>query len=219
MKLLIIEDEKQISEPLSEALHDNGFIVDCVEDGITGFKLAKKDIYDCVILDLNLPEMDGIEVARELRKLKNTTPILMLTARVNQENTIEGFESGADDYMTKPFHFEELLLRIKALIRRNSLNKEDELEIGRIKIDTTRKKVYLGKKEIKLNAKEYGILEYLVRNQGRPVSQEEILEHVWGDEIDFFTQTIRTNVKTLRKKIDPGKKVIKTIKGVGYVAE
>jgi len=219
MKLLIIEDEKKISEPLKEALVDNGYIVDCVEDGLSGFELAKNSSYDCIILDLNLPGMDGIEVAKKLRDESNTTPILMLTARIGQEKIIEGFESGADDYMIKPFHFKELLLRIQALIKRNSLNKANWLEIGKIKIDSIRRKVFIGEKEIKLNTKEFGILEYLLRNAGRPVSQEEILEHVWGDEIDFFTQTVRTNIKTLRKKIDPEKKFLKTIKGSGYLIE
>ena len=219
MKLLIIEDEKKISEPLKEALVDNGYIVDCVEDGLNGFELAKNSSYDCIILDLNLPGMDGIEVAKKLRDESNTTPILMLTARIGQEKIIEGFESGADDYMIKPFHFKELLLRIQALIKRNSLNKANWLEIGKIKIDSIRRKVFIGEKEIKLNTKEFGILEYLLRNAGRPVSQEEILEHVWGDEIDFFTQTVRTNIKTLRKKIDPEKKFLKTIKGSGYLIE
>jgi len=219
MKILIIEDEKQISEPLKEALSDNNFIVDSVEDGLWGYDLIKKVNYDCVILDLNLPGMDGIDVIKKLRAEKNITPVLMLTARIGQEKIIEGFKSGTDDYMTKPFHFEELLLRIKALIKRSSLNKVDEMGVGNIKIDKLRKKAFLGKKEIILNAKEYGILEYLLRNQSRPVSQEEILDHVWGDEIDLFTQTVRTNIKTLRKKIDPDKKHIKTVKGSGYLID
>ncbi len=219
MRLLLIEDEKKIGLPLKKALERHLYAVDYFTNGQEGYDEAGINEYDCIILDLNLPGMDGMEVAKNLRDDGNLTPILMLTARTEQEDIIEGFENGADDYLRKPFHFQELLHRINSLIKRNSPQKGETLSIKEIEINTTLKKAYNKGKEIKLNAKEYGILEYLLRNKNRVVSQEELLEHVWDREIDSFTQTIRTNVKTLRQKVDPSKKFIKTVKGSGYIAD
>jgi DNA-binding response OmpR family regulator len=216
MRLLIVEDEKKIGLPLKKALERHLYAVDYVQNGKEGYLEASVNGYDCIILDLNLPGMDGIEVATRLRNDAITTPILMLTARSEQEDLIEGFESGADDYLRKPFHFQELLLRINALVKRNSSHKSEVLEAGKVTFDSNLRKAFLDGVEAKLNAKEYGILEYLLRNKGRVVSQEELLEHVWDREVNIFTQTIRTNVKTLRQKIDPDKKLIETVKGSGY---
>jgi len=219
MRLLIIEDEKKIVLPIKNALERHMYAVDYSLEGKDGYGKAKTSNYDCIILDLNLPGMDGLEIAHKLREDNILTPILMLTARTEQEDVIEGLENGADDYLRKPFHFNELLLRINALIKRNSLNKAELLKVGDIVVNTKLKKVYKNTKEIKLNAKEYGVLEYLLRNIERVISQEELLEHVWDREIDFFTQTVRTNIKTLRRKIDPSKRLIKTIKGSGYAID
>ena len=216
MRLLIVEDEQKIVLPLKKALERYKYAVDYSLDGIDGYEKAKLNEYDCIILDINLPKMNGLEITQNLREKNVLTPILLLTARTEQEDVILGFENGADDYLRKPFHFKELLLRINSLIKRNNINKSELLVVKNIIIDTKLKKVLKNSIEIKLNAKEYGILEYLLRNRERVVSQEELLEHIWDREIDCFTQTVRTNIKTLRQKIDSDKKIIQTIKGSGY---
>ncbi len=219
MRILIVEDETAISEPLKKALERRKFVVDTAEDGKSGYEKASINNYDSIILDLNLPEMGGIEVAKKLRAEGKSTPILMLTARSMQNNKYEGFEAGTDDYLTKPFDFQELLYRLEALIKRTVDVPETLINVGGITLDLRGLKVTINDSQIPLNAKEFGILEYLMRNKGRVVSQEELLEHVWDEEIDAFTQTVRTNIKTLRKKVDPGKNLIKTFKGKGYVIE
>lgn len=217
MKILIIEDEPSIAAPIQRILERRAYAVDYVEDGRSGYKMAKINEYDCILLDLNLPEMDGLEVAKMLRKDKISTPILMLTARTTQQDKWEGFESGTDDYLTKPFDIKELLLRIKALVRRNSKNEGTTLSVEDLTLDLDSLLVTKGSEEITLNNKEFGILEYLLRNKGKVVSTEELLEHVWNSDVDSFTQAIRTHIKTLRQKIDPNKKIILTKRGVGYV--
>jgi DNA-binding response OmpR family regulator len=219
MRVLIIEDELAISEPLKLALEKRNFAVDLATDGKSGLDKALINTYDCILLDLNLPEMDGLEVAKKLRESENFTPILMLTARTTINNKYEGFEHGTDDYLTKPFDFKELLLRIQSLIKRSSIDRTLNLSAGDVTLDVTSLTVNKNGKLINLNAKEYGILEYLLRKRGKIVSQEELLEHVWNEEIDSLTQTVKTNIKTLRKKIDPKKIIIKTFKGRGYVIE
>ncbi|MBP9758905.1 response regulator transcription factor [Candidatus Dojkabacteria bacterium] len=219
MRLLIIEDESAISIPLKKGLEKRNFAVDVAEDGKIGYEMASVNNYDCLILDLNLPEMDGIEVASTLRQDKIETPILMLTARARQKDILEGFISGTDDYLVKPFDFQELVFRINALIKRNSKILDNILTAKDIVMDTLSLKVNKNNKEVILNAKEYGILEYLMRNKGKMVSQEELIEHVWNESLDLFSQTVRTNIKTLRKKIDPKKEIIKTFKGKGYIIE
>ena len=217
MKILIIEDEPSIAAPIQRILERRAYAVDYVEDGRSGYEMAKINEYDCILLDLNLPEMDGLEVAKMLRKDKISTPILMLTARTTQQDKWEGFESGTDDYLTKPFDIKELLLRIKALVRRNSKNEGTTLSVEDLTLDLDSLLVTKGSEEITLNNKEFGILEYLLRNKGKVVSTEELLEHVWNSDVDSFTQAIRTHIKTLRQKIDPNKKIILTKRGVGYV--
>lgn len=219
MRLLIIEDETGITTPLKKALEKEGYAVDVANDGKTGFEMAVVNGYDCLILDLNLPEMDGITIARKLRKDGHTTPILMLTARSTLEEKWEGFESGTDDYLTKPFDYKELLFRISALIKRASMHKEEILECHNVSLNSKAKSVTVSGKQVELNNKEFGILEYLMRNSGTIVSAEDLLEHVWDDDVNVFTQTIRTNIKTLRKKVDPGKDLIKTRRGSGYIIE
>lgn len=217
MRILIVEDEIEIANPVRRFLQRNAFAVDYAPDGKAGLDLALANSYDCILLDLNLPQMDGLEVANKLRKSHIQTPILMLTARTRQDQIWEGFENGTDDYMTKPFDLKELLLRVQALIRRNSRNQDEILQAGNIELDPQTRTVRSAGELVELNSKEYGILEYLLRNQNKLVSTEELLEHVWDREIDMFTQTVRTNMKTLRRKIDPDKKIIKTIRGQGYV--
>lgn len=217
MKILIIEDEEGIVAPLKAGLERRNFAVDTAFDGIAGLRAAQVNSYDCILLDLNLPGLDGLEVAERLREKGNNTPILMLTARELKKDIWSGFESGADDYLTKPFDFVELVYRINALIRRNSQQQGDILKVGDIVVDTNAISVTKAGIEVSLNKKEYGILEYLIRKKGVMVSAEELLEHVWNASIDSFSQTVRTNIKTLRKKVDPNKKIIKTVKGYGYI--
>jgi two-component system, OmpR family, response regulator len=219
MRILIIEDENAIAEPVKKALERRKFAVDIANDGKSGYELASVNDYDCIVLDLNLPYIDGLEIAKRLRANDIVTPILMLTARTGTENVVQGFESGTDDYLAKPFDFRELVLRIQALVKRNGKVQTEELSAHDIVLNTSSLKVFKSGVEVRLNAKEYGILEYLLRNQSKVVSQEELLQHVWNEEIDSFTQTVRTNLKTLRQKVDPTKELIKTFKGKGYVIE
>ncbi|PIY18112.1 DNA-binding response regulator [Candidatus Dojkabacteria bacterium CG_4_10_14_3_um_filter_Dojkabacteria_WS6_41_9] len=219
MRLLLIEDEEGITIPLKAGLERRNYAVDVSDNGANGLRMALINQYDCILLDLNLPELDGLEVARRLREKENKTPILMLTARDLRKDIWAGFESGADDYLTKPFDFVELVYRVQALIKRNSLQSSPVLEAANIVVDTAAIRVCRDGIAIPLNKKEYGVLEYLLRNRGRMVSSEELLEHVWDKDIDSFSQTVRTNIKTLRKKVDPNKEIIKTIKGYGYIID
>lgn len=216
MKILIIEDERDIALPLKKFLEKYGFAVDFVEDGKTGLSYSRINKYDCILLDLNLPEIDGIAVAKALRQRSNNTPIIMVTARSQIYNKLEGFESGADDYITKPFDLQELLARIRAVIKRHSLNKSIRLKFEDYELLPEQNKVKYKTKEIDITTKEAAILEYLIRNKGKLVSTEELLEHVWDREVDMFTDTVKTHIKTLRKKIDPDKKIIKTVRNKGY---
>ncbi|MEI7578543.1 MAG: response regulator transcription factor [bacterium] len=217
MKILIIEDEPNIAEPIKKALMRRSIAVDYTGDGKKGLSLLEINKYDCLILDLNLPGLDGLEIAKRMREQKINTPILMLTARTAQKDIWQGFATGTDDYLTKPFDLQELIFRVQALIRRNSKNQDEALSTANIMVKPLSCQVFRDEQEIALNKKEFGILEYLLRNQGKVVSTEELLEHIWDQEIDIFTQTVRTNIKTLRKKVDPEKKIIHTIIGKGYV--
>lgn len=219
MRLLIVEDEIAIAQPLKLALEKRNFAVDIAITGPLGLSKARENDYDCLILDLNLPDIDGLEIAKRLRAEGSLVPILMLTARTSQQNIYDGFEAGTDDYLVKPFDFKELLYRIQSLLKKNTPTANTLLTAYNITLDTRTLKVSKEGQDISLNAKEVGILEYLLRNKGKVVNQEELLEHVWNESIDMLTQTVRTNIKTLRKKIDPEKKIIKTFKGKGYVVE
>ncbi|MFZ6022168.1 MAG: response regulator transcription factor [Patescibacteria group bacterium] len=219
MRLLLIEDENAIAIPLKRTLERRGYAVDYEENGEMGLRQALVNEYDCILLDINLPGMDGLSVAHRLREKGKSTPILMLTARNLQKNIWEGFESGADDYLTKPFDLKELVYRISSLTKRTKRNSEEIFLLGEYKIDTNAIKVTKEEKVLPLNRKEFGILEYLLRQRGKVVTAEELLEHVWDANIDSFSQTVRTNIKTLRKKIDPMKNYIKTVKGYGYIIE
>ncbi len=221
MRLLIVEDEQALVKPVKKFLEGKGFAVDTVDNGKDAIEYALETKYDCILLDLNLPEIDGITVADTLRKEEVQTPIIMVTARSQIYNKLEGFESGADDYVTKPFDLNELVARINAVIKRSSKNSDEILTFGEYEVQVESNKVIDSEegREIELSNKEMGILEYLLRNKGVIVSAEEILEHVWDREIDMFTSTVKTHMKTLRKKIDPKKKHIKTVRGKGYILQ
>jgi DNA-binding response OmpR family regulator len=218
MKLLLIEDEESLRRPVKYFLEKNNFTVDEAEDGKQGLELVDTNEYDCILLDLNLPEIDGIEVAKRIRESGNTVPIIMVTARSQVYDKLKGFDQGADDYVTKPFDLKELVARINAVIKRNSINKEENLTFGDYAVFPDRDIVVDNKtkKETTLSNKEMGVLEYLLRSKGKIVSAEELLEHVWDREIDMFSETVKTHIKTLRKKVDPKKKFIKTVRGKGY---
>ena len=223
MRLLIIEDEPDLALPMQKVLQREGFAVDYADDGEKGLNLAKLNDYDCLLLDLNLPKIDGIELAKQLRARQNNVPIIMVTARSQIYNKLEGFAHGADDYVVKPFDMVELIARIKVVIKRNSANKLLVLKFSNCELipEQNLVKKYLGQKvlRIDLTTKETGVLEYLLRNKGRLVSTEAILEHVWDQEVDLFTDTVKTHIKTLRQKIDPQKKIIQNIRNKGYRIE
>ncbi|OGY87627.1 MAG: hypothetical protein A2233_01610 [Candidatus Kerfeldbacteria bacterium RIFOXYA2_FULL_38_24] len=219
MKILIVEDEVGIGKPLQKSLERHGFAVDYAQTGKEALKLAHIYQYDCILLDINLPEIDGLTVVQQLREEANTTPIIMLTARTQLYNKLEGFGVGADDYITKPFHLEEVIARIHAVIKRTCANKNTSLQFGGYELFPEKNIVVShakNDKKIILTSKEAAILEYLIRNNDRIVSTEEIIEHVWDREVNSFTDSVKTHIKTLRQKIDPKKIIINTIRGKGY---
>lgn len=217
MKILFVEDNLNYAEPVKRSLERVGYIVELETNGKEGYEKALINQYSVIILDINLPEMNGIDICLRLRKENIKIPILMLTASSAQVDKISGFTGGADDYVIKPVDLQELKLRLDALIRRSSMNTSVTLEAKDIQYYPESMKVVKNKKEIILSAKEGSILEYLLRNKGKVISSEELLENVWDSEVDLFTQTVKTHIKTLRKKIDPEKKIILTQKRVGYV--
>lgn len=216
MRILIIEDEADIADTIKIYLEKQGYAMDVKYDGNTGFSALKLNQYDCCLLDLNLPGKDGMEIINDIREAGNIVPVIMLTARSQIYDKLDGFKHGADDYMTKPFHLAEVVARIEAVIRRFSDNKSHSLYLEDYEIIPTQNRVVKGDKIIDLSTKEMRLLEYLVRNQNRIIPAEELLEHVWDDSVDLFSDTVKTHIKTLRKKIDPNKKIIKTVKGKGY---
>ncbi|MDD2270509.1 MAG: response regulator transcription factor [Candidatus Dojkabacteria bacterium] len=217
MKVLIVEDEPVLRKLEKNFLEKKGFVVDGVTDGKEALSMLKLNEYDCVLLDLNIPGKDGISVSKEIRRMGKDVPIIMVTARSQIYDKLEGFDSGADDYITKPFDMKELVARVNAVIKRSSINQEEIIKLGDMEIYPEKNTVSIGSLEKELTNREMGILEYLVRNKGRIISPEELLEHVWDSNVDMFTDTVKTHIKTLRKKIDPKKKFIKTIRGKGYV--
>ncbi len=220
MKILIVEDDRNLRELLSNFFLSKKYVVEEARDGAEALKLIFTNEYDCILLDLNLPLVDGVKVAKEVRKREMDLPIVMLTARSEIYNKLEGFDTGADDYITKPFDMKEVLARVNAVIRRYSNNKQNVLEFNKMSVcPESNKLVAKNGKEILLSNKEMGILEYLIRNKNKIISAEELLEHVWDREIDVFSDTVKTHMKTLRKKIDSEKKGIKTIRGKGYIYE
>ena len=218
MKILIIEDEESLRKIIKRYLEKRNFIVDEAQDGKEALSKIHIDTYECLLLDLNLPEIDGITLSKRLKDEGYDIPTIMVTAKSQIYNKIEGFEAGADDYITKPFELSELLARVRAVVKRSSNNKEQILKLGNYEVYPERNSVLNMKsgEDIILSNKEIGILEYLLRNKGRIVSVEELMEHVWNGDLDSFSQTVKTHIKTLRQKIDNKKKLILTIRGKGY---
>jgi DNA-binding response OmpR family regulator len=216
MRILIIEDEVDIADTLKLYLEKQGFAVDVKYDGNSGFLALKLNQYDCCILDLNLPGKDGMEIIDDIRKIGNIVPVIMLTARSQIYDKLDGFKHGADDYITKPFHLAEIVARIEAVIRRFADNKDYNLYLENCEIIPTQNRVIQDGQVIDLSTKEMRLLEYLIRHKNRLIPAEELLEHVWDDSVNILSDTVKTHIKTLRKKIDPDKKIIKTVKGKGY---
>jgi DNA-binding response OmpR family regulator len=218
MRILLIEDDEIIAERIQAGLERAHFSVDVAYDGETGLQMARVGPYAVVILDLMLPGRDGWSVCEALRVRRNPVPILMLTARGAVEDRVRGLNTGADDYLPKPFDFNELVARIRALLRRDHLQKGRVLQIADLEIDPAARQVQRGGKEIVLTPREFSLLEALARNEGRALTREYILERVWGDD-ESYSNTVSFHVASLRKKIDAeyAVKLIHTVHGVGYV--
>ncbi|OGO02752.1 MAG: DNA-binding response regulator [Chloroflexi bacterium RBG_13_53_26] len=219
MRILITEDEKDLADALATGLRRQGYAVDIAYDGEQALLLAEVNSYDLIILDLNLPKVDGIKVCSTLRGWGSSAGILMLTARAGLDDRIKGLDQGADDYLVKPFHFPELLARVRAILRREGDSRKPILRAGDLMLDSNALRASVKDTPVMLTAKEFGILEYLIRNAGRVVSQEELLEHVWGEEANAFTQSIKVHITNIRKKLSlaGGEGLISTMKGKGYL--
>src|SRR4030043_641318 len=214
MRILIIEDEHKIANSIKRGFEQETWATDVAYDGEAGYDMAASEDYDVIVLDLMLPKMDGVEICKKLRAEGVHIPILMLTARGELSDRVEGLNSGADDYLVKPFAFEELLARVKALGRRPKQASSEELKTGDVTLNTNTFEVKKGAKVIDLSRKEFALLEYLMRNSGRVVSKENIIAHVWDYESDILPNTVEVFVGYLRDKI--GGDLIKTIRGFGY---
>jgi two-component system copper resistance phosphate regulon response regulator CusR len=218
MRILLVEDEEKVSRFVARGLAAERFAVDVAEDGVRGLELATTYHYDLVILDLLLPGMGGTDVLRRLRRTNGEVPVLVLTARDAVAAKVENFEAGADDYLTKPFAFAELLVRIKALLRRGPVARASVLRVADLELDRLSQQVRRAGQRIELTAKEYALLEYLMANAGRVLSRTMIIEHVWDQSFDGVTNIVDVYVRHLRSKVDDAyePKVIRTVRGVGY---
>jgi two-component system, OmpR family, copper resistance phosphate regulon response regulator CusR len=219
MRILLVEDEPAAAQMLAKGLREQSYAVDVATDGETAVYQAGVNDYDLVILDVMLPHKDGFEVCRELRAEGLAFPILMLTARDAPPDRVAGLDTGADDYLTKPFDFYELLARLRALLRRGPVLRPETIKIADLSIDTRARRVRRGDRQIELTAKEYALLEYLARRAGEVVSRAEIAEHVWEENFDPFSNLIEVYVQRLRRKIDEGHapRLLRTRRGEGYV--
>ncbi|MDO8691621.1 MAG: response regulator transcription factor [Dehalococcoidia bacterium] len=220
MYILVVEDDQRLSRLLARALTEAGHRVEVESDGSNGLQRAETGVYDLVLLDVMLPEMNGLEVCRYLREQHVLTPILMLTARDAISDRVQGLDAGADDYLTKPFALEELLARVRALSRRAKSGAEDDNQrVGDLVLDPTHREVRRGESLIELTAKEFSLLEYLMRHAGRVVTKAQITDHVWGYDSDASSNVVEIYVHYLRNKIDKGfgRPLIRTVRGVGYV--
>jgi two-component system copper resistance phosphate regulon response regulator CusR len=219
-RVLLVEDEKRIADFLQRGLDSNGYSVDHAIDGQTALEKVHEVDYDLVILDLMLPDMDGLSVLEKIRNRKVSPPVLILSARGGVDDRVKGLELGADDYLVKPFAFVELLARVRALLRRG-LPTPEKLTIADLVMDCARRRVTRGGEPVDLAPKEYAILEYLLRNRGRPLSRTMIVEHVWDMEYDGLTNIVDVYIRHLRSKIDDRYpvKLIQTIRGIGYMLD
>lgn len=219
MKILLVEDDKRVAHFIKKGLKENHYVVDVAYDGTEGFYLATQEKYDLIILDIMLPKMDGIELLQGIRKHGITCPVFFLTAKDKTSDIVLGLDSGADDYLVKPFSFNELLARIRALMRRGTSEKKTEIAVADLRLNMVTHEVCRGDHKIELTPKEYLLLEYLVLNKGQVVTRTMISEHVWDYHFDTITNVIDVHINHLRNKIDKdfNPPLIHTIKGVGYV--
>jgi len=218
--ILVVEDAREVLSVLERTLSDSGFTVLTATDGESGLELALDRRPDLVILDIGLPRLDGYDVARELRARAFTNPLLMLTARGTISDKVEGFDAGADDYLAKPFSYDELLARVRALLRRSAMRTDQAMiRVGDLIIDPFSRDVRRGNREISLTQKEYALLEYLARHAGMPVTREQISQQVWKQDFDPTTNIVDVYINYLRKKVDQDgeRSLVHTVRGVGYV--
>lgn len=218
MRLLIVEDERKIADSVALGLRAERFAVDVAYDGSEGRKMAAQHQYDLLILDLMLPGMGGTDLLRSVRETNSHVPILILTAMSGTAEKVKHFEAGADDYLTKPFAFAELLVRVKALLRRGSVSRANRLQVADLELDRLSQTARRAGQKIELTSKEYGLLEYLMSNAGRVLSRTMIIEHVWDQSFEGLTNIVDVYVRHLRQKIDDPfeHKLLKTIRGAGY---
>lgn len=218
MRLLLVEDERKVSDIIARGLRAEGFAVDMAHDGPSGWEMASSVDYDLIVLDLMLPGLSGTELLRRLRLGGNHTTVLVLTARDATADKVENFEAGADDYLTKPFVFAELLVRVKALLRRPAVSRSNVIRVADLEVDRLAHQVRRAGKRIELTSKEFGLLEYMAAHAGRVLSRTMIMEHVWDDSFEGLTNIVDVYVRHLREKVDqPHKqKLIHTVRGAGY---
>lgn len=214
MRILVVEDDKELNRQLAEALADAGYVVDRAYDGEEGHFLGDTEPYDAIILDLGLPQMDGISVLERWRRENRKAPVLILTARDRWSDKVAGIDAGADDYVTKPFHIEEVLARVRALIRRAAGHASSELACGDLRVDTKSSRATIAGKPLKLTSLEFRLLAYLMHHQGEVISRTELVEHLYDQDFDRDSNTIEVFVGRLRKKM--GIDMIETIRGMGY---
>jgi two-component system, OmpR family, copper resistance phosphate regulon response regulator CusR len=219
MRILVIEDDPRVASFIRRGLSADKFLVDVAPDGQSGLELAVSKDYSLIVLDLMLPGMTGQDVLAVLRKTNRVVPVLVLTARGAVRDKVELFQKGCDDYLTKPFAFAEFQARVKALLRRGKTETQDALQVADLRVDFNKRQVTRGGKKIDLTLKEFALLEYLVRNAGQVLSRSMIVDHVWDQSFDSFTNVVDVYIRYLRNKIDQGfePKLIHTVRGVGYV--
>lgn len=221
MRLLLIEDEPELNADLAKGLRISGYLVDTAFDGFNGLNKALDEEYDLIILDLNLPALSGMELLNQLKKAKPELRVLILTANSDLPSKIEGFEAGASDYLTKPFHFEELEIRIRSLLHRRFIQTDSKLTYHELSLDTASRKVLIQGKELCCTAKETALLEYFLLHPNRLISQQELIDHVWDESVNIFSNSIRVHMSSLRKKLknELGSDPIVTKIGEGYILQ
>jgi len=221
MRVLVVEDDPDMSRFIARGLREQAYAVDVVDSGAAALERAGTSSYDAIVLDAMIPPPDGFEVCRRLRAEHIDAPILILTARDALADRLEGLDSGADDYLVKPFEFAELLARLRALLRRRGTRQDPIIEVGDLRIDTRSHRVTRGGAELPLTTKEYSLLEFLAVNAGRVIGREEIAEHVWNEDFDPFSNVIEVYIGRLRRIVDRDRavKLIHTIRGAGYMVE
>ena len=219
MRILVVEDEKKVASFIKKGLEEQSYVVDTAFDGLEGERLASQTPYDAIILDVLLPKQDGVVTCQKIRHRGVSTPVLILTALGETDDKVRGLDSGADDYLTKPFHFEELLARVRALLRRKSQDKSALLQAGSLVLDPVTRKVEREGRQIRLTSREFALLEYFMRNKGQILARANLAQHVWNVSFDMESNVIDVYVKLLRQKIDRGfdQPMLQTIVGAGYV--